>query len=318
MRKALVAVALVAVACSPDDTATSSSTSTSATQATTTSLVADTTTSEAVTTTSSSTSTTSTTLAPTTTTSILAGTWADEPLITTDFGALGWWDGTTWVDAVVEGSLPVVGGEDYQVSRTSIDALTTGGPQTFVCDPLDNLGVELAEPELLGNFPGPYGVAISGPWTMTPHLVEDVADDGTYSAFAAEFLSTRGLVVANPVIKQLLRVDLEGDGVNEVIYVAEDVSDGFLLQVGDYSVALMRKVVQGDVQTAVLGETVVLDAEDQFGASFTIGTVADLSGDAKMEIVTNAAFFEGFGVSVWEFVNDDLGAVEVLQTGCGS
>ena len=84
-----------------------------------------------------------------------------------------------------------------------------------------------------------------------------------------------------------------------------------MLSVGDYSVALMRKVVDGDVQTAVLGETVVLDESDAFDGVYSIGTVADLSGDGKMEVVTNAAFFEGFGVSVWEYVNDDLGSVEV-------
>ena len=212
----------------------------------------------------------------------------------------------------------MVGGEDYQVTRRSVDSMTTGGPQTLVCAPLDLIGVELADDDLLGMFPGPYGVGISAPWTLTPHLVDGVEDDGTYAAFASEFLATRGLVVAEPVIKQLLRVDLEGDGVNEVIFVAEEVSPGFLLQVGDYSVALMRKVVQGDVQTAVLGETVVLDESGQFGGAYSIGTVADLSGDEKMEVVTNAAFFEGFGVSVWEYVNDDLGPVEVLQVGCGS
>ena len=49
-----------------------------------------------------------------------------------------------------------------------------------------------------------------------------------------------------------------------------------------------------------------------------MGTVADLNGDGKMEIVTNGAFFEGFGISVWEYVDDDLGPVLQLQGGCGS
>lgn len=316
MKRTFVALLLVTAACSPGDAADTTTTSTIP-QASTTSTEATTTTVEETTTTSS-TSTTSTTLAPTTTTSLLSGNWADEPLVTTDFGALGWWDGSVWRDAETEGALPVVGGEDYQVTLNGTDALTTGGPQTLVCEPLDLIGVELEDPDLLGEFPGPYGVAISASWTLTPHLFEEVADDGTYSAFAAEFLSTRGLAVANPVIKQLFRTDLEGDGVNEVIFVAEDASGGFLLAIGDYSVVLMRKVVEGDVQTAVLGETVVLEEDDQFGGLFSVGSVADLSGDGKMEVVTNAAFFEGFGVSVWEYVNDDLGAVEVLQTGCGS
>ncbi|HEY7823011.1 MAG TPA: hypothetical protein VIG24_09270, partial [Acidimicrobiia bacterium] len=81
---------------------------------------------------------------------------------------------------------------------------------------------------------------------------------------------------------------------------------------------LLRKVIQGEVQTAVLGDTVVLGEEDRFAGAHSIGGVADLNGDEKMEIITNAAFFEGFNVAVWEYVNDDLGPVKVLETGCGS
>jgi len=117
---------------------------------------------------------------------------------------------------------------------------------------------------------------------------------------------------------QVLRTDLEGDGVNEVIVVAEEVTPGFLMEVGDYSILFLRKVVRGDVQTAVLEETVVLSEDDQFAGSHIVGTVADLNGDSKMEIVTNSAYFEGFGVNVWEYVNDDIGPSIALQTGCGS
>jgi hypothetical protein len=37
-----------------------------------------------------------------------------------------------------------------------------------------------------------------------------------------------------------------------------------------------------------------------------------------MEIVLNSTYFEGFGISVWEYADDDLGPVVVLETGCGS
>lgn len=317
MSKILLAILVLVVACSPDDTADTSTTAATTTTTSTettpstmpTTSIAETTTSEA----------TTTTMATTTTTSEeLEGNWADQPLITTDFGALGWWDGSTWLSAESEGALPVVGGEDYQIARIGVTATTSGGAQTTVCEPLNNIGVELAAPDLLGEFPGPYGVAISAPWNLVPYLFEEVPDDGTYSGFAHDFLLTRGLDVANPVIKQLFRMDLEGDGINEVVYIAEDVTPGFLMEPGDYSVALMRKVVDGSVQTAVLGETVAMDESDTFSGAYTLGAVADLSGDGKMEILMNEAFFEGFGVTVWEYVNDDLGPVSQLSTGCGS
>lgn len=316
MRKTLLVLLLVGVACSPADTADSTTTSV-ATTSSTSSAVATTST-VGSTTTSTAPATTTTTLATTTTTEpLLEGNWAAGPLVTTDFGALGWWDGSSWIDAAVAGELPVEGGEDYQVTVLGELARTTGGPQTTVGDPLELIGVELENPELLGSYPGPYGLAISAPWPLQPHLFEALTDDGTYAGFASELLSARGMEVAEPVIKQLFRTDLEGDGINEVLVVAEQVHPG-LLEPGDYSIAFMRKVVDGNVQTVIIEETLVFDEQDRFSGAHAFGGAADLSGDGKMELIVDSAYFEGFGVGVWEYMNDDLGLVQVLLTGCGS
>lgn len=319
MRKLVIVVLLLITAgCSPGDAG--SSTTTSSTSPTSTATTVGEAPATTVPTTTTLEPTTTTTIPPTTTTTsnLLEGDWAEEPLVTVDFGALGWWDGSGWVDAQTEATLPVEGGEDYQVTRLDELAMTTAGPQTTVCDPLELVGVELADPGLLGDYPGPYGVAISAPWPLQPHLFEVSTDDGTYAGFAAELLASRGLDVASPVIKQVVRFDLEGDGVNEVFVVAEEVTPGLLMEVGDYSIAFLRKVVDGEVQTAILGDTVVLGPEDQFAGAHSIGGVADLNGDGTMEIITNSAFFEGFSVAAWEYVNDDLGPMKVLETGCGS
>ena len=320
MRRTLLATVLVLVACSPGteaaDTTTSLNPTTSSDRNPTT-IAAETTSTTAKSPTTTTLATTTTIEATTTTTEVLDGNWADQPLIVTGFGALGWWDGSDWVRAEDEGALPVVGGEDYQIAVVGLQATTTGGPQALVCEPLFNLGVVLANEELLGEWPGPYGVAISAPWDLQPNLFEPFADDGTFAAIAAGLLAERGLDVADPVIKQLFRTDLEGDGLNEILVVAEDITGGFLPEVGDYSIIFMQKVIQGDVQTAVLGDSVVTDPEGSFVVGFSVGAVADLSGDGQMEIIVDSAFFEGLGVDVWEYVDDDIGLFPYLQTGCG-
>jgi hypothetical protein len=312
MRRATLALALVIGACSPSQTAGTTTTISAAASTTTA-----TTTTTPVSTTMAP--TTTTTLAPTTTTTDpgLEGNWADEPLVTTDFGALGWWDGEDWVRADDVGALPVVGGENYQVAAVNADGVITGGAQELVCEPLDLLGVTLDDADLLGDWPGPYGVAVSAPWEVQPHLFEPATDDGTYADIAADLLADRGLAVADPIIKQLFRTDLEGDGINEVLVVAEDIQGGYFPNAGDYSIAFLSKVVDGSVQTAILGASVTPD-DTEFITGFSIGAVADLSGDGKMEIVVSSAYYEGLGVEVWEYVDDDLGPTPQIGVGCGS
>ena len=265
-----------------------------------------------------------TTTGESTTTSLaggLEGNWADQPLIAAGFGALGWWDGGDWVQVDESTGLPVSGGEDYQIALLGLEARTTGGGEELLCDPVNNPGIVLADEDALGDWPGPFGVAISADWVLVPHLVEETSDDGTYATVASGLLAERGLTVANPAIKQVIRTDLEGDGVNEVIVVAEDVPADLLAEAGDYSIAFLQKVVGGEVVTSVIGESVVVEpteGETPFVLSYTVAAVADLNGDSRMEIVLDSAYYEGVGVEVWEYVNDDLGPVARLTSGCGA
>lgn len=263
-----------------------------------------------------------TTTEPTTTTTELAGNWADEPLVVSKYGALGWWDGGNWVQVDELTSLPVSGGEDYQVVLFGSDAIISGGTPTILCEPLFNPAVELSDADALGVWPDPVGVAISAPWDLTPHFVQEETDNGTYSDLARPLLAARGLNVENPVIKQVVRFDLDGNGENEVLVVAEDIEDSGSLfaQDGDYSLVFMRIVVEGDVQTAILGESIVSEVPEgttPFVLSHSVAAVADLSGDGKMEMIIHEVYYEGSGWSMWEYVNDDLGPVFQIGSGCG-
>lgn len=240
-----------------------------------------------------------------------------------EYGALGWWDGANWVQVDELTALPVDGGEDYQVVLQGVDATVTGGAEEVLCEPAMNVGVELTDADLLGGpFPDPTGVAISAPWNLTPHFVQEETDDGTYSDFARPLLAERGLEVANPVIKQVVRFDMDGDGTNEVVAVAEEVTGegGIYAEEGNYSLVFMRVVVDGEVQTAILGDSIVADlapGETPFILTHAVAAIADLSGDGKMEVVLDEVYYEGEGWSVWEYVNDDLGPVRQIVSGCG-
>ena len=129
------ALALVVAACGPSETADSTITPTtdSVSNPGTTSQVVAAPSVTATTQETTAPSETTTTEATTTTTG--AGNWASQPLVVSEFGALGWWDGSQWIEVDELTSLPVSGGEDYQIAVLGMTATTTGGPETIVCEP---------------------------------------------------------------------------------------------------------------------------------------------------------------------------------------
>jgi hypothetical protein len=79
--------------------------------------------------------------------------------------------------------------------------------------------------------------------------------------------------------------------------------------------------VQGDVATSVIGESVVVELEEgetPFVLSFTVAAIADMNDDSMMEIILDSAYYEGVGVEVWEYVNDDIGPLAQISAGCGA
>jgi hypothetical protein len=256
-----------------------------------------------------------TTAATTTTTTLLDRSTF---LVAGNTCLLGWWDGK-WESG---DELPVSGGEQYQVVRLDEPiTFTTGSGARTSCEPLDLVSVEF-EPGIPGGFREIDALAVQADPAVRPYPVQILdTSTATYVEAAFELLEIR--VAGVPVINltQVIRTDLEGDGVDEVIVSASTIPDDLIsAQVGDYSIVFLRKVIEGEVQTAILGESIVDDLDDllQNLVVFEVSAVADLNGDGKMEIVVNGTVWEGAFLQAWEYVNDDLGPVDVLSCGCGS
>ena len=186
-----------------------------------------------------------TTIEPTTTTTIPAV--SDTFLIAGNTCLLGWWDG----DWQSEGSAPVVGGEDYQVVKLTEEITTAVGtePRPW-CEPLELLNIEF-DPALPGEWQDLDAVAIQTDGDVRPHKVELVSTSTVaYIDATADLLA--GRVVGVPIINltQVVRTDLEGDGVDEVIVAASTMPDDPLdTAAGDYTIVYLRKVLDGEVET---------------------------------------------------------------------
>lgn len=306
MRRSTTALCLLALVAACSDSP--------ATTATTSPLAAPTTTSTVAVESTNPPSTTTTILPSTTTTSTTVPP-AETYLIAGPTCLLGWWDGN-WQS---EGTPPVAGGEEYQVVRLDEPVTVSIGtePRPW-CDPLELENIEF-DPPLAGEWLDLDAIAVQTSGEVRPYPVEVLPN--TIPAYVE---ATAGLLAAHvpsdPVINltQVIRTDLEGDGVDEVIVAATSMPDSPLdTTEGDYSIVFLRKLIEGDVSTAILGIHVADEAGPFSWVRFEISAVADLNGDSRMEIVVGGPVWEGSFLGVYEYQNDDLGPVEVLSCGCG-
>ncbi len=129
----------------------------------------------------------------------------------------------------------------------------------------------------------------------------------------------------SPIIQQLVKVDLENDGVDEVIIVASNHNlEGFNFKTsakGDYSVVLLRKLIAGVVHTFTLASSV--ETQDMESnpplfdslARYNFQIVLDIDRDGIQEIILGGFGYEFDLINVYTWQND--APVEVINWGCG-
>lgn len=167
--------------------------------------------------------------------------------------------------------------------------------------------------------PGDYvGVAGGGP--VLPNVLRlHSPSSQTYRTAAADYFRSIGHYTKAVTLTQVIRTDLNGDGVEEVLITVRDDADGIptTVDAGDHSAILLRRVVNGGVET-VLVDGEFYSAHEDFGAptTYNIMAIADLNGDGLMEIVATADYYEGSSFVAYSM----RGGVptQVLTCGCGA
>ena len=142
----------------------------------------------------------------------------------------------------------------------------------------------------------------------------------SYQRAAAGLLRAQGLNIERAQLTQLMRVDLDGDGVEEVLFSARsrpNYGDTPEEKRGDYSLIGLRYVDGGQVKTVTLASSVsTKDVAFAAPYKFEIMSCVDVDGDGKMEIAGANNYYEGNGFDVWRFDGRDVKIV--MSAGWGA
>lgn len=166
-------------------------------------------------------------------------------------------------------------------------------------------------------------VSVAGEWNAMPRVPKSLnPEQPVYRKAVAEWLVGAGMTNLIVELEQIIRVDLEGDGVDEVLLTANhraprrDEND-FGAMAGDYSFVLLRRLRDGKLETLTLSSDVHADPRPgDINYFYRLAAVLDLNGDGVMEIVVEDGYYEGEGVGV---ITVESGEPEmVLHAGCGA
>ncbi len=239
------------------------------------------------------------------------------------YGTAGGWSGDDWTSGDWDEDLGTLaewtGREATVLTIDGVQGVASIGEPGEICEPIGLNGLP-TQPALEYSNGYPE-IGIVAHWDPVPRQWDMLeAPPDIYLDEVGALIQGRGIDPAGAVLDQVIRVDLEGDGIDEILISANDNWDFAVVPSEDtYSVVILRKVVDGDVRSAILHFEVADPGEESFFfLRMRLAGFADLNGDGKLEILTQEEYYEGSSVTAWEYTNDDLGPSEVLITGCGA
>jgi hypothetical protein len=229
-----------------------------------------------------------------------------------------------WMDAGAVAP-KLKGGEKYRFYTLTARAGESIGaqpkPLAEYCS--DTMEVDLAPKPAEG-----VALAIGGEWNALPRTPQVLGnDEQAYRAAVADILRSKRFRRPRINVTQVLRVDMDGDGVEEVLLSASHLKDGLVSatgpmavrpKAGDYSFVFLRKLVRGRVQNIIVdGEFYPFIKEDTGPPSqYIVSAVADVDGDGMMEVIVRSDYYEGGASTVYSIKRNKVEAM--TSCGCGA
>lgn len=166
-----------------------------------------------------------------------------------------------------------------------------------------------------------YKIAVSGNWNALPREPRlQSSNIDTYSKIIKEILSNNKMNDAPVKILQNIKIDLEGDGIDEVIISASNISfdKDNIHKSGAYSLVVLLKIINSEVQNLTLAESYYPDDQEYYNGvqyRYLVPFVLDCNGDGIMEIIVEGLYYEGEWMEVFEIQNNEIHRVLVNGVG---
>jgi hypothetical protein len=230
--------------------------------------------------------------------------------------------GGKWVDALTIAP-KLTGGEKYRFYTLTASAGESVGaePKADVDYCSDTRVVELSPKPTEGVV-----LVVSGQWNALPREPKLLGDTKQIDRAVADILRSKNFKQPRINITRALRVDLEGDGVDEVLVSATYYKDGWgnsrpmatRPKAGDYSFVMLRKVIHGRAQNIIIeGEFYPRILKDTGPPNqYMVAAVGDVDGDGRMEVIVQADYYEGGGSTIYRVKGNKLEAL--TSCGCGA
>ncbi|NLK88508.1 MAG: hypothetical protein GX279_13650 [Clostridiaceae bacterium] len=249
------------------------------------------------------------------------------PIVALDYLLGGSGDNGEWITATNLAD-QIKGGETYYCYAFDKLAGMGTGSKVELLEPIDTVSVTVA-------CENEYQLAVGGGWNALPRVpVSQSTNSETYKKIVKDVLTQEGLPDAEAVIRQNYRIDLEGDGVDEVLIWASNLdyeNVDIAAKKGQYSIIILRRIIDGEVKNIPVSymiytsDTIYEPGEvDEFlyeNANYfltcveRIRSIADVNGDGKMEVIIDSRLYEGESIIVYELQGDKM--VDVLYNGWG-
>lgn len=227
------------------------------------------------------------------------------------FTLLGGVQGGTWISAdQAAANIPGASAYDVYASASGPHWVYGYAPEKSMIHPDYFLHTDAAL-----NEAGMIGVLHE--WQVRHGAAEELAhDNDLYRQVMLDFLAQSGVTNPQTGTMHIYRIDLEGDGSDEIFISDTRLESSHGVVAGDHSVVLMRKVSGiGAVTVPLLVDLyTAIGYGNPFPCTYSVTNFIDLNQDGVLDVVVGYDRWEGFGASVYQVRGES--AEQVLGTTC--